>query len=316
MTKKRKTAALVDDRGRLTTDLLGQYLAAVGEHELLTADDEVRLAQLMEAGESARRRLEEDDDDLDASERAQLRREVREGQRAQSRFVEANLRLVVANARRYAGAGIDMLDLIQEGNLGLMRAVEKFDWRRGFKFSTYATWWIRQAMQRARATLAETIRIPTRIFDLLPVVRSTAESIQSDKGRPATAEEIAEESGVSIADVEKALAVGTTVALESPIGEDGAELGDFIADLDAVAPDSEAEQRVARDALRDALSSLPPMHRQALELRFGLAGDQPATMARVSAEVGVPEHQVRDILDEALELLSKHLAAHEDLLVA
>jgi len=180
MTKKRKTTALVDERGRLTTDLLGQYLAAIGEHELLTADDEVNLAQRMEAGEEARNRLEAGDFS-GRSERAQLQRQIRDGELAQARFVEANLRLVVANARRYAGAGIDMLDLIQEGNLGLIRAVEKFDWRKGFKFSTYATWWIRQAMQRARATLAETIRIPTRIFDLLPVVKSAAESIQAEK---------------------------------------------------------------------------------------------------------------------------------------
>ncbi len=315
MTKNRKTTALVDERGRLTTDLLGQYLAAIGEHELLTADDEVRLAQLMEAGIEARRRIEAEQFS-GSGELAQLQRQVRDGERAQSRFVEANLRLVVANARRYAGAGIDMLDLIQEGNLGLIRAVEKFDWRKGFKFSTYATWWIRQAMQRARATLAETIRIPTRIFDLLPVVRSAAEAIQADKGRPATPEEIAEESGVSLADVEKALNVGTTVALESPIGEDGAELGDFIADLDAAAPDSEAEQSLARDALLTALGSLPEMHRHALELRFGFVDGQPATMARVAAEVGIPEHQVRDLLDDALELLSEHLEPHESLLVA
>lgn len=314
MKKNGKATALVDERGRLTTDLLGQYLAAIGEHELLTADDEVQLAQRMEAGLDARKRL--DEGVSNRTERAKLKRQVRDGELAQSRFVEANLRLVVANARRYAGAGIDMLDLIQEGNLGLIRAVEKFDWRKGFKFSTYATWWIRQAMQRARATLAETIRIPTRIFDLLPVVRSAAESIQAEKGRPATPEEIAEESGVSLADVEKALNVGTTVALESPVGEDGAELGDFIADLDAAAPDSEAEQALARDALFRALGSLPQNHRLALELRFGFVDGQPATMARVASEVGIPEHQVRELLDEALELLGEQLQPDESLLVA
>ena len=315
MTKKSKATALVDERGRLTTDLLGQYLAAIGEHELLTADDEVNLAQRMEAGEEARERLKSGDFS-GGSERAQLQRQIRDGELAQARFVEANLRLVVANARRYAGAGIDMLDLIQEGNLGLIRAVEKFDWRKGFKFSTYATWWIRQAMQRARATLAETIRIPTRIFDLLPVVKSAAESIQAEKGRPATPEEIAAESGVSLADVEKALNVGTTVALESPIGEDGAELGDFIADMDAAAPDSEAEAALAKDALLRALRSLPDNHRYALELRFGFVDGQPATMARVAREVGIPEHQVRDLLDEALERLGEQLEPDENLLVA
>lgn len=315
MAKRTKSRGLGDDRRGLTGDLLGQYLAGVGTHDLLTADDEIRLAQLMEAGEIARQRLADGGVD-DGAERARLQREVREGQLARSRFVEANLRLVVANARRYAGAGVDMLDLIQEGNLGLIRAVEKFDWRKGFKFSTYATWWIRQAMQRARATLAESIRIPTRIFDLVPVVRSAAESIQSGKGRPATPEEISEETGISLADVERVLAAGTTVALESPVGHEGAELGDFIADMEAVTPDDEVEQRMAANALRTALDTLSPQHRQALELRFGLPDGQPATMARVAGEIGVPEHQVREIIDEALDLLAKQLAADEEMLVA
>ncbi|HEY4606496.1 MAG TPA: sigma-70 family RNA polymerase sigma factor, partial [Acidimicrobiia bacterium] len=195
----RKESSLVtDDAGRLTTDLLSQYLAGVGSHELLTAEDEVRLAQLMEAGKEAARRLDEDDV-AGQQQRRDLDRAVREGRTARSRFVEANLRLVVANARRYAGAGVDMLDLIQEGNLGLITAVEKFDWRKGFKFSTYATWWIRQAMQRARANLGETIRIPAGVFDLIPVVRSAAEELRNKLGRQATVDEISKESGIEIA---------------------------------------------------------------------------------------------------------------------
>jgi RNA polymerase primary sigma factor len=299
----------------MTDDTVGHYLAGVGQHELLTADDEVRLAQQMETGLEAGRRLEAGEVS-DPSERARLRRQVQQGERARQRFIEANLRLVVSNARRYAGPGLDMLDLIQEGNLGLIRAVEKFDWRKGFKFSTYATWWIRQAMQRARVTLSETIHVPTRIYDLIPAVRSAAEYLQSETGRAPSIEEIAEESGVSVADVEKALDVGTTVALEAPVGEDGAELGDFISDPDAMGPDSEVEERMASSRLRRALEHLSPLQRRAIELRFGMADGVPATMARVAAETGVPEHRAKDLIDEALEVLTRHLHVDEELLVA
>jgi RNA polymerase sigma factor (sigma-70 family) len=303
------------ERREMTEDSVGQYLSGVGQHELLTADDEVRLAQLMEAGEAARRRLEEGEFD-NASEKMLLRRQVEQGERARKRFIEANLRLVVSNAKRYTGPGLDMLDLIQEGNLGLIRAVEKFDWRKGFKFSTYATWWIRQAMQRARATLSETIHVPTRIYDLIPAVRAAADFLQSETGRPPTIEEIAEESGVSVADVEKALDVGTTVALEAPVGEDGAELGDFISDPDATGPDSEVEERMASSRLRQALAELSPNQRTALELRFGMTDGVPATMARVAAETGLPEHRAKALIDEALEVLTRHLRPDEELLVA
>jgi RNA polymerase primary sigma factor len=299
----------------MTDDSVGHYLAGVGQHELLTADDEVRLAQQMETGEEARKRLEAGEA-AESSEVALLRRQVELGERARKRFIEANLRLVVANAKRYAGPGLDMLDLIQEGNLGLIRAVEKFDWRKGFKFSTYATWWIRQAMQRARVTLSETIHVPTRIYDLIPAVRSAAEYLQSETGRPPTIEEIAKESGVSVADVEKAFDVGTTVALEAPVGEDGAELGDFISDPEAVGPESEVEERMATSSLRRAMEELSPMQRSAVELRFGITDGVPATMSRVAAETGLPEHRAKALIDEALEVLTRHLRIDEELLVA
>ncbi len=299
----------------MTDDTVGHYLAGIGQHELLTADDEVRLAQLMEAGDEARKRLDAGEV-TDQTEISRLGRQIEEAERARKRFIESNLRLVVSNARRYASPGLDMLDLIQEGNLGLIRAVEKFDWRKGFKFSTYATWWIRQAMQRARVTLSETIHVPTRIYDLIPAVRSAAEYLQSETGRAPTIEEIAAESGVSVADVEKALDVGTTVALEAPVGEDGAELGDFIADPDAVGPDSEVVDRMATSRLREALAELSPDQRDALELRFGMTDGQPATMARVSSETGLPEHRAKELIDEALAVLTRRLRADEDLLVA
>jgi RNA polymerase sigma factor (sigma-70 family) len=297
------------------TDVLGQYLAGIGNYELLNAEQEVELAQTMEAGKDARTRLESGEA-LDPSERRQLRSRVVAGEAARQRFVEANLRLVVSNARRYAGNDIDMVDLIQEGNLGLITAVEKFDWRKGFKFSTYATWWIRQAMQRARANLGDTIRLPARLHDALPAVRAAAETLQSKLGRAATPEEIAEETGIDEDDVEKAMSVASTVAIETPVGEDGATLSDFIADVDAIAPDAEVELRLAEDALRSALAELPPTHRRAVELRYGLDDGAPATLARISSEIDVPEHQLRPLIDEALQRLATSLASSEDMIAA
>jgi len=297
------------------TDVLGQYLAGIGNYELLNAEQEVELAQTMEAGTDARRRLESGEA-LDPSEQRRLHNRVVAGEAARQRFVEANLRLVVSNARRYAGNDIEMVDLIQEGNLGLITAVEKFDWRKGFKFSTYATWWIRQAMQRARANLGDTIRLPARLHDAVPAVRAAAETLQSKLGRAATPEEIAEETGIDEDDVEKAMSVVSTVAIETPIGEDGATLSDFIADVDAIAPDAEVELRLAEDALRSALAELSPTHRRAVEMRYGLDDGAPATLARISSEIDVPEHQLRPLIDEALQRLATSLASSEDMLAA
>lgn len=297
------------------TDALGHYLAGVGHYALLDAEQEVELAQTMEAGHEARSRLESGET-LDSPERRRLQSRVAAGEAARQRFVEANLRLVVSNARRYAGNDIDMVDLIQEGNLGLITAVEKFDWRKGFKFSTYATWWIRQAMQRARANLGDTIRLPARLHDALPAVRVAAETLQSKLGRAATPEEIAEETGFDEDDVEKAMSVASTVAIEMPIGEDGATLSDFIADVDAIAPDTEVELRLAEDALREAIAGLSPTHRRAVEMRYGLDDGAPATLARISSEIGVPEHQLRPLIDEALQTLATALASSEDMLAA
>lgn len=301
--------------GTTPVDLLGHYLAGIGSYDLLTADEEVQLAQLMETGNDARARLESGDD-LSAAEREQLQNAVVEGEAARRRFVQANLRLVVANARHYAGSNIEMLDLIQEGNLGLITAVEKFDWRRGFKFSTYATWWIRQAMQRARAHLGDSIRLPAKMFDILPVVRTAVETLQSQLGRSPTVEEISTETGVAERDVEKALKIGSTVALETPVGEDGAMLADFLADITALQPDAEVEQSLATEALHRGLEGLPPTHRRALELRYGLDEGDPATLSRVADEIDVPEHRVTSIIDEALEALATMLASYEEMLVA
>ena len=306
--------SLVDETGRLTSDSLSHYLSGIGGRPLLTAEDEVKLAQAMEAGSDARAALEVGVND--ASERVRLQRAVREGSRARQEFIEANLRLVVSNARLYAGPNVEMLDLIQEGNLGLIRAVEKFDWRKGFKFSTYATWWIRQALQRARADQSDTIHIPSALFDILPVVRSAADELRTKMGRVATPEEIADLTGVTVVDVEKALSVATTVALEIPVGEDGALLGDFITDSEAIDPATEVEYRIVEDTLRASLSHLPELHRQVLELRFGFTDGAPAAFSTVSNVTGVPETEVRELVTEALALLAADLRSVEDMRAA
>ena len=301
------------DTGRLT-DVLGDYMDGIGSRELLSAEDEVRLAQTMEAGLAAKRRLGEDKTP-DVVEREQLERVVREGIEARKRFIEANLRLVVANARRYAGGNVDMLDLIQEGNVGLITAVEKFDWRKGFKFSTYATWWIRQSMQRARANLSDVIHLPASLFDTLPVVRSAAELLQTRLGRPPTIDEIASETGMTPGDVDRALTVAMTVALETPVGEEGATLGDFIAD-DGLDPHDEVEKRLVETAVREELAGLPELHRLVVELRFGLTGHPPAMIGHIAEVTGLPEHQVGAVIAEALDSLSQRLAAVEEMRAA
>jgi RNA polymerase primary sigma factor len=309
-----KNRARTNTKNEISTDLVTQYLEDISRHELLTADDEVRLAQAIEAADAARERLDSGDR-ISGAERSKLERTFRAGTRARQQFIESNLRLVVANARRYVGDGVSMLDLIQEGNLGLITAVEKFDWRKGFKFSTYATWWIRQAMQRARAGLSNSIRIPTGLFDILPVVHGTADSIKAREGRPATSEEIAEETGIDLANVERALSVKSTVALETPVGEDGAVLGDFVWD-ESEDISTEVETRMVVAALRDSLERLPDLHRQVIELRFGLGDTPAATLGSISERVGIPEHQVREVVNEATEMLAELLGDVEDLRAA
>jgi RNA polymerase primary sigma factor len=299
----------------ITSDHLALYLDEISRHDLLTADEEVQLAQAIEAGKEARARLQ-DEGPFDPDERARLQRLVREGEKARQRFVEANLRLVVANARRYAGGSVSMLDLIQEGNLGLITAVERFDWRKGFKFSTYATWWIRQAMQRAQANLSDNIRVPTGVFEIIPTVRRSADELRGKLGRAPTYEEIAQETGLSVSDVERASAAVSTVALETPIGEDGAVLADFIADEDAQDTEAEVEAKVLEEAVRKALAELPETHRRVLELRFGMTGEAPATVSYIAAEVDMPEHQVRQLISEATKQLAEKLASVEELRAA
>jgi RNA polymerase primary sigma factor len=291
---------LTDDRGRLTTDLVSQYLTAIGEYELLTAEKEVDYAQKIEAGQDAEERLEAKDFDSKIEE-MELRRKVRHGREAKDAFLTANLRLVVANARRYANtSGIDFLDLIQEGNLGLIRAVEKFDWRKGFKFSTYATWWIRQAITRAIADKSRTVRIPVHLHDTLAAVRAAQASLKAELGREPRPEEIAEEAGVNVDKVELALGVADTVSLEQPVGEDGAQLGDFIEDEDAVDPVRVTEEMDIANSLRKSIERLPNREGRILALRYGFYDGVPRTLEEIGEEFNLTRERIRQLEKLAL----------------
>ena len=293
----------VDEQGRLTTDLVTQYLNEVGGYELLTAEEEVELAQAIEEGRAAQTRLEKGDY-ADPTERVRLERRVRQGDAARDRFVASNLRLVVSNARRYASSDLDLLDLIQEGNLGLIRAVEKFDWRKGFKFSTYATWWIRQAMTRALAQHSRTVRIPVHLHETLGTVRRTRDQLASNLGREPSPEEIAEESGLEIDKVKEALEVSDTVSLDTPVGEDQeARLGDFVQDAEALNPEEVAEALEERETLRRAMEQLTDEEATVLRLRYGLDDGRPRPMAEITAETGLPAHRIRALERQAITRL-------------
>jgi RNA polymerase primary sigma factor len=298
--RDRDKSKLTDERGRLTTDLVSQYLTAIGEYELLTAEKEVDYAQKIEAGQDAEEKLEAGTY-KDKSEQIALRRKVRHGREAKDAFLTANLRLVVANARRYANtSGIDFLDLIQEGNLGLIRAVEKFDWRKGFKFSTYATWWIRQAITRAIADKSRTVRIPVHLHDTLAAVRAAQASLKAELGREPRPEEIAEEAGVNVDKVELALGVADTVSLEQPVGEDGAQLGDFIEDEDAVDPVRVTEELDIADSLRKSIERLPDREGRILALRYGFYDGVPRTLEEIGEEFNLTRERIRQLEKLAL----------------
>jgi RNA polymerase primary sigma factor len=231
----------------------------------------------------------------------ELRRLARRGSQAKDDFLTANLRLVVANARRYANtSGIDFLDLIQEGNLGLIRAVEKFDWRKGFKFSTYATWWIRQAITRAIADKSRTVRIPVHLHDTLAAVRAAQASLKAELGRDPKPDEIAEEAGVTVDKVELALSVADTVSLEQPIGEDGAQLGDFIEDEDAADPVAMTEEMDVANSLRESIERLPDREGRILALRYGFYDGVPRTLEEIGDEFNLTRERIRQLEKLAL----------------
>jgi RNA polymerase primary sigma factor len=293
VTAQRQVSGAVDD--------VTYYLNNIARHDLLTAEDEVMLAQAIEAGRDASARLETEKR-IPQKERVRLQREVRAAEDARNRFLNSNLRLVVAHARKFRGAeGIDFIDLIQEGNLGLIRAVEKFEWRKGFKFSTYASWWIRQALSRAVTEKSRTIRVPGRLSDAAATVHAIKNRLQAELGRDATVAELAEESGLSELHVEEALAVKDSVSLESPVGEDGAMLGDFVmVEDDDNDPVIRAESLAVGEDLREAINRLPARERRILLLRYGFVDGEPKALPDIGAELNLTPERIRQIEKVAL----------------
>jgi len=288
-----------------TNDPVRMYLKEIGKVPLLTAQEEVELAKRIEAGEEASAKLREAGDKLSREEKRALRRQERSGQEAKRKLVEANLRLVVSIAKRYVGRGMLFLDLIQEGNLGLIRAVEKFDFRKGYKFSTYATWWIRQAITRAIADQARTIRIPVHMVETINKLIRVQRQLLQELGREPTPEEIAERMELTPEKVREIIKVSQEpVSLETPIGEEeDSHLGDFIEDSDAVVPVDAASFILLQEQLEDVLNSLSEREREVIRLRFGLTDGHPRTLEEVGREFGVTRERIRQIESKTLAKL-------------
>jgi RNA polymerase sigma factor (sigma-70 family) len=280
------------------------YLDGIGKYRLLTQEEEIRLARAVEEGRAAAARLAGEGEDLDAATAARLRRTRRAGEKAYEEFVNANLRLVVSIAKRYQGE-LPMLDLIQEGNIGLMRAVEKFDWRRGYKFSTYATWWIRQAIGRGIDNTARTVRLPIHTGDQVRRLIRTRSAMEGRLGRMPTYAELAAESGVSSTDVESlARLMVEPVSLASPIGSEGeGELGDVVADDEAPTPFEVVAQEMLGAEIDRLMERLGERERQILRLRFGLDRGEPRTLDEVGTEIGLTRERIRQIERSALAKL-------------
>jgi RNA polymerase primary sigma factor len=263
-----------------TTDSLTLFMNEIGRHELLTAAEEVELAKRVERGDAA----------------------------AKERMINSNLRLVVSIAKRYQGHGLPLGDLIQEGIIGLNRAVEKFDWRKGFKFSTYATWWIRQACQRAIANQGRTIRVPAHVHERRVKLARVSRRLEAEHGRTPTNEELAAAAGFELQHVEEALgAVEASVSLNQTVGDDGdGELGDLFADPTSVDPVEEADDSFRGRAVRDALQALPELERRVLELRFGFDGEQ-HSLETIERELGISRERVRKLERNAFARLEAEL---------
>ncbi len=298
--------SLIDTFG--TDDPVRMYLKEIGKVNLLTSEEEVELAQTMTAGSAAQEQLEElkaSGEEIPEELRAELEKTIKKGERARQRLAEANLRLVVSIAKRYVGRGMQFLDLIQEGNLGLIKAVEKFDYVKGFKFSTYATWWIRQAITRAIADQARTIRIPVHMVETINKVIRVSRQLLQELGHDPSAEEIAEEMNMPAERVREILKIAQEpVSLETPIGEEeDSHLGDFIPDEDASEPAEAASFTLLKEQLVEVLSTLTPREEKVLKLRFGIEDGRTRTLEEVGKEFNVTRERIRQIEAKALRKL-------------
>ncbi|MFN2469502.1 MAG: RNA polymerase sigma factor RpoD/SigA [Gaiellaceae bacterium] len=273
-----------------TSDSLQLFLNEIGRHELLTAAQEVALAKRVERGDAA----------------------------AKERMINSNLRLVVSVAKRYQGHGVPLLDLVQDGVIGLNRAVEKFDWRRGYKFSTYATWWIRQAVQRAVANQARTIRVPVHVHERRQKLGRVGQKLRVELGRDASPDELAEATGLRLDHVEEALKIAdASVSLNQAVGSDGeGELGELFADESAADPEEEAADSLRRQAVRQVVSRLPEREREVIELRFGLRDGEPWALEAIGRELGLTRERVRQLESGAMKRLEAMLSGSDSDLAA
>ena len=289
-------------------DPVRMYLKEIGKVPLLTADEEIRLATAMSAGNAAKERMaaaEKESEVIPEEELAALKKDVKQGEKAKQKLAEANLRLVVSIAKRYVGRGMLFLDLIQEGNLGLIKAVEKFDYTKGYKFSTYATWWIRQAISRAIADQARTIRIPVHMVETINKVIRVSRQLMQELGHDPSPEEISEEMGMPVDKVREILKIAQEpVSLETPIGEEeDSHLGDFIPDEGVSEPSEAASFTLLKEQLVDVLSTLTPSEEKVLKLRFGIEDGRTRTLEEVGKEFNVTRERIRQIEAKALRKL-------------
>jgi len=284
-------------------DTVSLYLKQMGQVPLLTGPEEVMLARQIEEGDRARIRLR--DKNLTPEERCQEQCLTAVGEQARVKLVEANTRLVVSVAKKYIGQGVPFLDLIQEGNIGLMKAVEKFDYHRGYKFSTYATWWIRQGITRALAQQSRLIRLPVHAGDQIRRIYRIAEQLEQETGRRPTPEEIAAQTGLNPTKVERLLRISRyPVSLERPVGDDGdTEFGDFIEDDESPPPTEVAYQQLLRETLEEVMTALSPREARILRLRFGLRDGRAHTLEEVGEKFGLTRERIRQIEHQALDRL-------------
>ncbi len=304
--------------GVSTDDPVKMYLKEIGKVPLLTADEEIELAKKMEAGDDAKSKIDEAKENYEAIEDkksrkatklakdiAAMQQAIDDGEAAKKRLAEANLRLVVSIAKRYVGRGMLFLDLIQEGNLGLIKAVEKFDYTKGYKFSTYATWWIRQAITRAIADQARTIRIPVHMVETINKLIRVSRQLLQEKGREPMPEEIAEEMNISVERVREILKISQEpVSLETPIGEEeDSHLGDFIQDDNVPSPADAATATLLREQIDKVLDTLAERERMVLRLRFGLDDGKARTLEEVGKEFKVTRERIRQIEAKAIRRL-------------
>ncbi len=282
----------------VSDEAIRQYLDGIGTYNLLTAEDEVALAKAIENGRKAEIAL---DNEHDPAKRRKLHEMVHAGEEARQTFIRCNLRLVVSIAKRYGHAKLPFLDLVQEGNLGLIRAVEKFEYRKGFKFSTYATWWIRQAITRAIADKSRTIRVPVHMMDTITQMQTAEANLIKRLGRKPTDAELAEESGLTVEKLAEARKVAPEpVSIFEPVGEDNAMLGDFIEDLEAAAPFELIASKLNIENLRFVLDRLTERERTIIEMRYGLGDREPATLDEVGRHFNVTRERIRQIEAKAL----------------